>query len=544
MAETNIPKKRAIKVLLVDDDRDDYMLTRDALRDAEGVRFELDLCPTYEEGLAEMLRNRHEAYLVDFRLGAKNGVDLIRHARKKGCNRPMIILTGQGDLRTDVQAMKAGAVGYLEKTRIRPDLLERTIRWAIERGRAETLRRQLSTAEHLQGFNQFASALAHQIRNPAAFMMTNLTVMKDHVSDLSSAISALRVCLDDDDIPRLRELVRREYLDKVLNEMAEMLNDNLDGQKRIKDILEDLTALAHIEREDISQVDLNDLARSACDMMGKLIRKHATLKKDLQPLPAISADRGKLLKVIASLLQNAALAIDEGNPIGNQIKVSTASKAGRVLLTIQDTGAGIPQKIRDRIFEPFVTTRHPEGKGLGLSIASEVVRRHDGIIRFDSKPGRGSVFQVSLPVDTGLRVSRPTTPEEPVKALVNRDLKRARLLVIVHEKELLSALQRLLAPHHDVTMASGGKAGLAVLTKNQDFDAVICNLTMPDIDGEMVYEYLQNVAPGLLARLFLLADDLSTAQMGRFIPSMSERILVKPVQGNTLLNRIEKMVTE
>ena len=209
------------------------------------------------------------------------------------------------------------------------------------------------------------------------------------------------------------------------------------------------------------------------------------------------------------------------------------------MVTVQDSGRGIPREIHDSIMEPFFTTRHPDGKGLGLSIATEVARRHGGIIRFDSKEGQGSVFQLSLPEDTGLAVSRPVTPGRPVaevKPAEPKDLSRARVLVIAHEQALQSALQRLLAPHHEVMIAAGGKAGLAVIKRDQAFDVVISELTMPAIDGEMVYEYIQNVAPKLLSNIILLVDDMSTAQLGRFMPSMSDRMLVKPVQGDTMLN--------
>ena len=87
-------RRKPINVLLVDDDNDDYLLTRDALNQAAGVRFKLDWCPTYEKGQAEMIRNRHEAYLVDYQLGARTGVELIRAAREGGCQKPLIILTG------------------------------------------------------------------------------------------------------------------------------------------------------------------------------------------------------------------------------------------------------------------------------------------------------------------------------------------------------------------------------------------------------------------------------------------------------------------
>ncbi len=531
-------RRRAIKVLLVDDDQDDYMLTRDALKKAAGVRFELDWCPTYDKGLAEMIHNRHEAYLVDYQLGARDGVELIKAAVEKGCKKPQIILTGQGDLKVDVLAMRAGAVGYLEKSAIRPQLLERTIRWGIERHRADRLRRQLSAAEHLQNFNQFASSLTHQIRNPAAYMMTNLSVMKDHVADLHAAVDALRLCVNEDDHDRVRELLARDYFDKTFAVMDEMLSDNLDGQKRIKNPRRSGRPGTH--RAGRHQ-------HGGAGRPGPLGVRHDG-KGDPQ---AGHAEEGPAPDA-PHLLRPRQAAQGHRQPAAQRGPVHGRGRSHRQPdqgLHLQQGRAGDghspgqrprhPREIHDSIMEPFFTTRHPDGKGLGLSIATEVARRHGGIIRFDSKEGQGSVFQLSLPEDTGLAVSRPVTPGRPVaevKPAEPKDLSRARVLVIAHEQALQSALQRLLAPHHEVMIAAGGKAGLAVIKRDQAFDVVISELTMPAIDGEMVYEYIQNVAPKLLSNIILLVDDMSTAQLGRFMPSMSDRMLVKPVQGDTMLN--------
>ncbi|MCI0366112.1 MAG: PAS domain S-box protein, partial [Phycisphaerales bacterium] len=125
-----------LKVLLVEDDEDDYILARGLLAEIKGSRFKLDWISTYEEGLKAMVANKHDVCLVDYRLGARNGIDLLRAAQEQGCQAPIILLTGQGEHEIDLMAMKAGAADYLVKGRLDSGLLERSIRYAIERKRA------------------------------------------------------------------------------------------------------------------------------------------------------------------------------------------------------------------------------------------------------------------------------------------------------------------------------------------------------------------------------------------------------------------------
>ena len=126
-----------IRVLLVDDDEDDYLITGDLLSDVEGTSYNLDWVSTYEEALKVISHNRHDIYLLDYRLGAHSGLDLMQNAIRDGCRKPMILLTGQGDSEVDIEAMKAGAMDYLVKGHLDPSLLERSIRYAIIRKQAE-----------------------------------------------------------------------------------------------------------------------------------------------------------------------------------------------------------------------------------------------------------------------------------------------------------------------------------------------------------------------------------------------------------------------
>jgi len=125
-------KRETIKVLLIDDDEDDYILTRELLSEVKVGKYALDWAPSYEEGLKVAGRREHHVCLVDYRLGERTGVQLIREARESRLTTPMILLTGQGDHDVDVEAMEAGATDYLVKNETPPARLERTIRYAVQ----------------------------------------------------------------------------------------------------------------------------------------------------------------------------------------------------------------------------------------------------------------------------------------------------------------------------------------------------------------------------------------------------------------------------
>jgi PAS domain S-box-containing protein len=125
------------KILLVEDDEDDYVLTQDMLLEAKGSQFELSWEPTYDGALKTLRDNHPDVILVDYNLDTRNGLDFVREALEMGCKAPLIVLTGHGSYEVDIKAMQVGAVDYLVKGQINPSLLERTIRYAIERKQAE-----------------------------------------------------------------------------------------------------------------------------------------------------------------------------------------------------------------------------------------------------------------------------------------------------------------------------------------------------------------------------------------------------------------------
>jgi PAS domain S-box-containing protein len=134
-----------VKVLLIEDDKDDYILVRSLLTEVQSTRYELQWIASFEEAKSALARCEHDAYLVDYRLGGRTGLELLTEAVARNCTAPIILLTGQGDYDVDMEAMKSGAADYLVKDSISAPLLERSIRYAIERKSNE---RELNRYRH------------------------------------------------------------------------------------------------------------------------------------------------------------------------------------------------------------------------------------------------------------------------------------------------------------------------------------------------------------------------------------------------------------
>lgn len=131
-----------IKILLIEDDEDDYVFVKGLLSKTPVSNFDLDWVTDYHAGLESILKRQHDVYLLDFRLGEHSGLDLLHQLRRQGYEAPVILFTGQGGYDVDVEAMQSGAADYLIKGQITSDMLEWSIRYTIERKNAKDELRQ------------------------------------------------------------------------------------------------------------------------------------------------------------------------------------------------------------------------------------------------------------------------------------------------------------------------------------------------------------------------------------------------------------------
>ena len=194
-------------------------------------------------------------------------------------------------------------------------------------------------------------------------------------------------------------------------------------------------------------------------------------------------------------------------------------------MEVTDSGAGIPPEVLPRIFEPFFTTK-PVGKGtgLGLSICRSILQAHGGEIEVRSQVGRGTTFTVLLPCTAG-RLAEPRHAAERAQ----RSVPYSRVLVVDDEPYLLKAYQRMIGQLHDVTTAPGGRAASDLVdVAAGGFDAIVCDVEMPDMDGIELYRALARSFPGLEKRMVFVTGGAAGERAREFLAEHQPPRVDKP----------------
>lgn len=528
------------RLLIVDDDQVDRAKIRRLLGRRRGS-FELCEAATIREALALVRSRTLDCALVDFRLPDGTALDLMAALDHDAPSRlPIVVLTGLDDEAIALEALKQGAQDYITKDELDERLLSRAIRYSVERLQVADMQRRLIHADRLISVGQLAAGIAHEINNPAAYVLCNLELLEGQRLRGHDTVAALRrVVQQSSDGTLVAEVeCRLRDLEQACQEDVEMLRDCLHGVEQIGSIVGELKSFSRVGSDSIAPTDLDAVVRSACKIAHHEVRRRARLTLEQGHPPKIAADHAKLVQVFTNLLINAAQSIEPGATDRNEIHVSTGAQGDVVRVTIQDTGAGIPPAVLPRVFEPFFTTKpRSEGTGLGLPLCLDLVRKHGGRIELHSTVGVGTRVEVVIPTDTGL------TPQEPAgqKADVPTMADRARVLIIDDEPQICRVFQRILAPHHDVQVASGGRQGLDILRSQARFDIVLCDIMMPDLDGIALYERLSEEDPDLVRRfVFCTGGAISERQQG-MLDALTVPVLDKPVTRQDLLRTVYRV---
>jgi GAF domain-containing protein/CheY-like chemotaxis protein len=325
----------------------------------------------------------------------------------------------------------------------------------------EELRRtqeQLVRMEKLRALGEMASGVAHDFNNVLAVILGRVQLLQRKIED-----------------PTFRRWLT------IVEQAA------LDGAQTVRQIQE----FTRVRRDQPNQtVDLNQAVRDAVEMTrgrwqdesrsrGVEIR----LVLDLGPVPPIDGQSSELREALTNLILNAVDAL----PRGGEIRVGTREHGDRVELSVADTGTGMPESVRRRIFEPFFSTKGPSGTGLGLAMVYGIVSRHGGEIVVDTAEGAGSTFTIRLPLGR-----RAAVPAAPVASLAGESV---RVLVIDDEPFVRDTLGEMLRQqHHDVVLADDGASGLARFRESA-FDVVMTDLAMPGMSGWQVAQAVKAVRP-------------------------------------------------
>ncbi len=215
----------------------------------------------------------------------------------------------------------------------------------------------------------------------------------------------------------------------------------------------------------------------------------------LQPCPQVKGTSVTLFEVLTSLCFNAL----EAMPAGGKITLSTAAADQEVILTVRDTGIGMDEETRNRIFEPFFSTKLTVGHGLGLATAYAEVTKWGGRIEVDSTPGKGSVFTLRLPVFGG--------GSRPQKAAPNASVEGGRLLVVEDDALVGKILRRLLEAKHELELFASGQAALNHFGAGA-YQAAVIDLGLPNLPGDALARQLRGLDPAL-ATVLITGWDLA-----------------------------------
>jgi signal transduction histidine kinase len=373
-------KSKAVQVVMIDDDKDDFLLVKDLLARGAYTSYDTVWVPDYDAGLRELRSGNGDVFLLDYNLGSANGLDLLKEAGGRMLSKPVIMLTGVVSAEVDLSALEAGASYFVQKSNLVIDhLLERTIRYAIktvkdfqELREVDRLRIEKNAAEAAsESKSHFLAAISHELRTPLSAIVGFSDLAKD--------------CSSDEEQRRYLEIISRNA-----NNLIVLTNDLLD--------------LAKIEAGKFEpMVEPCDWRKAVYDVIETL--KFSAKKKgneiefiDSERIPnLIGTDPHSLQQILLNVIGNAVKFTENG-------KIEVYSEFGPDLkIFIRDTGMGISQEQQGRLFQPYTQCdnklkRKFGGTGLGLSLSRKMALALGGGLELTfSKEGSGSIFALTLP---------------------------------------------------------------------------------------------------------------------------------------------------
>jgi signal transduction histidine kinase len=438
----------SVRVLLVEDDEDDFIAVRSYLTDVPSPRFEIEWVRTCSAALEALSCGHHDVCLLDYRLGEHDGLDLLEKSIHSGCRIPIIFLTGYGDRSLDMEAMKAGACDYLVKARIDSQSLERSIRYAIANRRAaEVLERAYEELERKveERTRELKAANESLMREVAERKRTEEALQRAHhdleirVRERTAELATLNQDLQEeiDERKRAENALRNSerqlrYLSSRLltaqeeerKRIARELHDSIGSSlSAVKFGLE--SALSQVEQSVVASQPLNalvsvtqtamdevrrimtDLRPSILDDLGIVVtigwlsRQHQSIYPAMrieQEICIAEAEVPEQLKIVVFRVIQEALNNIAKHSTAKLVNLSLSRVACTIFLKIEDNGIG---------FDPeAVLSMENSKKGLGLTSMKERVELSGGVFHIESAAGQGTSISAAWPLGpTGSSIS-------------------------------------------------------------------------------------------------------------------------------------------
>ncbi|MGK2233019.1 MAG: two-component system sensor histidine kinase/response regulator [Colwellia sp.] len=463
--------KAIARVLLVEDDEDDFILTSEYLNQLTSHSFEIDWVTNPTEALEQLNLGKHDICLLDYQLGAYNGLTVLEKASEDGCSIPIIMLTGQSDEALDQSALAAGAVDYLVKSEMTTARFARAIRYALARQEIENERLERINAEtQNQSKDRFLAHLSHELRTP-----------------LTSILGYTEILLNSNKAPHAES-----ELNIILNNgqhLLGLLNNVLDLSKIAVGKLEYNFSTINV---DSFIADIFCLMQVHAADKGLILKMHA---KNALPLQ-IYSDPVRLRQVLINLIHNG-IKFTETGQITLTIWTEFINEQELIKFSVADTGQGIPEQMLGNIFKPFeqvedFISRKEQGAGLGLSICTELIQHMGGSITVNSVVNQGSEFVFS--VDPGdiadqERVLLAFEQEHTSHEIIALTPLQGHVLVVDDMDDIRQLIGQLCQSFGlKVSYASNGLQAIeqckSAKENNHCFDLILMDIHMPTLDGK------------------------------------------------------------
>jgi len=416
------------------------------------------------------------------------------------------------------QARAIHADAYLRKPLDASDVI-RVVARVLRDKELRELGARLAEAERLAALGRLAAGVGHEINNPLTYVMGNLSMLSD-------------------DLQRARQ--RDPESVGALGDVGTLMSECLEGLERIRRIVGSLQQLSRPSEPERVEVNLVAVIDRAIATTLHEIRPRASLVRRIDTLPPIEADEGPLTQLFVNLMVNAAQAIEEGRAGHNEVVVRAKTRGNKIVVEISDTGQGIAPHVLPHIFDPFFTTKSSRGgTGLGLAISRQIVESHQGQMEVQSDGvGRGTRVIVRLPL------FRPSATRPAIRAVDELEVGAAptRVLVVDDEPSVLTWLARVLESRFEVVTASGATVALEHIERGDVFDAILCDLIMPNGGGEALQAGLANMAPALLPRLVFMTGGAFTTRSRQILEQGTSPVLYKPFRSEEVLKVLTDLI--
>lgn len=393
---------------------------------------------------------------------------------------------------------------------------------------ARKAQEQFALSDRLASLGAVAAGVAHEINNPLTYIVGNVGFLGEELA-------------------RLRELTvggvtseQAPVVAECLGQLEQLTAEIDEGASRVARIVSDLGRFGQQPAPSRSG-NVRQALDWAVRVSRAAITQHASLELELDPVPFVRGDEGRLGQVFLNLMLNAAHACRHGDPTTHVVTVSchleppVAGGTATVVVSVRDTGTGMSEQVLERIFEPFFTTKPiGMGTGLGLSVCHGIVKELGGSIGVTSVLGEGSLFEVRLPMAERANV--------PVQARQPRRAEPARVLVVDDDPRVLSVLTRMLEGNH-VRAALGARAALEYLDDEQArVDVIVCDVLMPEMSGIELYRQLRVRHAALCERVIFMSGGANTKLAREFLRSVDNPWLKKPPQRGELLAALDQVL--